>query len=438
MIRLLVISTSQYKELGKFLANRGTFSIEGCYNSLSSNAVDVQNNILKVDKTLYLYQPEESGMNVNIRADMQILQKMISENAFFVPGEIVFMTQNTEQCKQAERYFVSVMEACKYTNYTIYSEEENLSFTAVYNNLLGVTTASSVRNQYKTLWRAERDSDSSFAYKPQNDSNLILEPFVFGNLKKFEEQKQIAAKTASNAVFKDSGNEMLPEENSPKFGQIDVNNRLLQTSISLISGKSKSGTSVWSCALAVSTKSVGKKVLLLDYTSNSDIGDTLTKFGVPFSFVNMKEMLKNNIFVTEDITVFGTRNDKEERVKYNFLQKLLTKSDLIWDEILIATDNFSLDIIYPIVRRLLNKVLLTTVPRHSDVIEMQKYINVLKEEEVLVILNESLNVGSEQFLTQQQVKELLIVLKPKVVKSHIFTDLNLKGNLYNSILRREV
>ena len=102
MIRLLVISTQQHKELSKFLVARGAFEIAGCYSSLSTNAVDIQNNILKVDKTLYLYQDDKDGTSgINIRSDMQMLQGMLQNNSFFVPGEIVFMTQNTLQGTQA-------------------------------------------------------------------------------------------------------------------------------------------------------------------------------------------------------------------------------------------------------------------------------------------------------------------------------------------------
>ncbi len=435
MIRLLVISTQQHKELSKFLVARGAFEIAGCYSSLSTNAVDIQNNILKVDKTLYLYQDDKDGTSgINIRSDMQMLQGMLQNNSFFVPGEIVFMTQNTLQGNQAEKYFISVMEACGYNDYSVLSINGQISFSEVYANLLGVSTTNDFKNKYTTLWRAERNSDSSFAYKAKDDKNLLLEPFVFDNLKKYEDQKQVVVRTSSNIEFKDSFEPGIAAAANPNMGVLPVADLINDNNVSLITGKSKSGLSVWTCALAVSAAYRGNSVLIMDYTSNGDIGVTFKQFGREFSFIQMKQMLRMQE-AADGISVCGIRNDREEKVKMNFLQKMINTKRILWDVVLLAVDGLFVKQAYTLVQRQLNKIFLTVIPRHPDVVELQKFIKVFREQDIFVILNESLDVPSVTYLTQQEVKDVLIFFKPKVVKSHKFMNLDLKGGLYDSLLK---
>lgn len=435
MIRLLIISTQKHKELGEFLAARGAFEIVGCYSSLSTNAVDIQNNILKVDKTLYLYQ-DDGTPDINIRSDMQMLQCMLENNSFFVPGEIVFMTQNTHQGKQAERYFISVMEACGYSDYSVLSIDGQISFSSVYADLLGVSTANDFKNKYTTLWRAERHSDSSFAYSPKNDKNLLLEPFVFDNLKKYEEQSRVVVRTSFNVEFKDGFMPDVASVVNPNLSSLYVTDLINDNNVNIVTGKSKSGVSVWTCALAASSVYKGLSVLIMDYTSNSDIGSTFKQFGKKYTFFPMKEMLHLQT-AGSGISVCGIHNDREEKIKMNFLQKIMNSKRSLWDVVLLALDTVLVPSVYPLLQRQINKVLLTTVPRHPDVVELQKFIKIFEKKNIFVILNESLDIPSVSYLTQQEVKDILIFFEPKVVKSYKFTHLDLKGGLYDSILKKQ-
>ncbi|MFG6347703.1 MAG: hypothetical protein K1W15_03175, partial [Lachnospiraceae bacterium] len=135
------------------------------------------------------------------------------------------------------------------------------------------------------------------------------------------------------------------------------------------------------------------------------------------------------------ISVCGIRNDREEKVKMNFLQKMINTKRILWDVVLLAVDGLFVKQAYTLVQRQLNKIFLTVIPRHPDVVELQKFIKVFREQDIFVILNESLDVPSVTYLTQQEVKDVLIFFKPKVVKSHKFMNLDLKGGLYDSLLK---
>ena len=65
------------------MTERGTFEVPFYYESLSKNSNEIKNSIIKVDKMLYLYQPDE----ISIRYDMGILKKLLDKSSFFDPGE---------------------------------------------------------------------------------------------------------------------------------------------------------------------------------------------------------------------------------------------------------------------------------------------------------------------------------------------------------------
>lgn len=433
MIKLLIVSSLRSKELGDFLTERGTFDVEGCYTSLSADSALIQNQIIKVDKTLYLYQLDEDGnSNVNIRSDMQVLQELLKNNSFFNPGEIIFMTQNSLQCSQAERYFTTVMNSCGYEDYSIKKIDGQLSFSEIYSSLMGISINANFKNSYKPLYRVERNSDSSTAYEAQDDSNLSLEPFNFDAIKSYENRKGLAVKTASTIPFKDVPTERDSFSN-PDFSQLQIEEQN-KNNVCVLTGKSKSGLTTWTMALAVSAVAEGKSVLVLDYTSNSDVQPGLKNAEVEYSTVTMKEMLRKNNEYKEGITVCTIRNDREEKIKVNFLQRYLRLSVSEYDVVLIPTAPDVFEAVHTLAKEYLNKTLFTVVPRRSDVRELQKYIHCVKNEDVMVLLDECVNLMHDNYISQQEVKKLLVFFEPRVVGSMVFKNFNLKGTLYNKIL----
>lgn len=434
MIKLLIVSSLRSKELGEFLTQRGAFEVEQYYSSLSADVADIQNQIIKVDKTLYLYQLDEEGnSNVNIRSDMQVLQGLLKSNTFFDPGEIIFMTQNSLQCAQAEKYFTTVMTECKYENYSIKKIEGQLSFSEIYSALMGISITNNFKNSYKSLYRVERNSDSSTAYDGQDDSTLSLEPFNFDTVKSYENRKKLAAKTASTIPFRDTAVEM-EKFRDPDFGEMKLNEGVFNSNVSVLTGKSKSGLTSWTIALASSAMAAEKSVLILDYTSNSDVQSVLKNSKVNFTKKSMKELLRKSNANEVGIDVCTAVNDREEAVKLNFLQRYLNVNHNQYDVILVPVTESQFEQVYSIVQESLNKVFFTVVPRRSDVVELQKYIHCVKESDVMVLMDECVSLVHDCYIAQDDVKKILSFFNPKVVSSCIFKDFNLKPTLYNKIL----
>ena len=73
MSKLLIVAGKNSKNLRDFMTERGTFEVPFYYESLSKNSNEIKNSIIKVDKMLYLYQPDE----ISIRYDMGILKNLL-------------------------------------------------------------------------------------------------------------------------------------------------------------------------------------------------------------------------------------------------------------------------------------------------------------------------------------------------------------------------
>lgn len=441
MIRLLVVSNLRCKELSEFLERRGTFEVAACLQSLALGLADIQNRIIDVDKMLYLYQLDsDDDSSINIRSDMEMLSSLLRNGSFFSPGEIVFMIQNSTKPEylQAERYFMSVMETTGYSDYSVKKIDGTISFSAVYDSMMGITVNASFKNSYNVLWRAERNSDSDIAYEAQDDHDLLLEPFTFENVERYFNQKSIVAKTGSSVEFKDGYNYEKNKFSDPDFGKFRVDSILAGPSINIISGKSKSGLSIWACALAASAKFAGKNVFIIDYTSNSDISETFRQFGIQHDNVSMKEFLSGKENSGSLISVCAPHNDREDTVKVNFLQRTLRMfSNKSYNVVIVAVCIEMFPQVISLTNRKMDNTFLTVIPRHSDVVELQRYANILENCRVSVILNKSLAFDNDNYISPAEVKNILALYNPRIVGSVVFENLNIKDNLFNGLIVKE-
>ena len=204
MIKILVISNLKCNDLSEFLGDRGTFDVVARFTSISENIQAIQNDIIKVDKMLYLYQTDDEGVfGVNFKSEMQYLQKLLESNSFFDPGDIVFLTQTSSQCKKAVKYFESVMHSTKYPKYAVKVLDDTISYIDVYNVLIGDSENSNFNNTYRTLYRKEIDEDSSVMYNRTKNFDDVIEPFNFENIKAYDDQKRFLAHSDDTVIFRD-------------------------------------------------------------------------------------------------------------------------------------------------------------------------------------------------------------------------------------------
>ena len=198
MKSIMIIAGDKTEKLADFFTERGAFSVDYAYNSLSTNVVQIRDAIINVDKLLYVYQD-----GINIKADMQVLKESLSSGAFFTVKEMVFVTSDDEESTIARKYFNAVIESTGFSNYEIKIIAGRLTFAGIYDTVLGISVDANVKNTFKTVYRVERGDKAKKAFIPTDDSNLLIEPFDNSNQLELENRKTNIINTESGIPRKD-------------------------------------------------------------------------------------------------------------------------------------------------------------------------------------------------------------------------------------------
>ena len=421
MSKLLIVAGKNSKNLRDFMTERGTFEVPFYYESLSKNSNEIKNSIIKVDKMLYLYQPDE----ISIRYDMGILKNLLTKSSFFDPGEITCIVNgNPDENAKAIEYFKSVMEDVGYNNYQVKRSESTMTYEDIYNQLLGVSESIKFKNRRKNVYRVENSNESKEVFLPELDTTLTIKPFNYDSNHNYEKAKENARRTESGIEYVDS---MRPMKKfvRPSFGSVNFDSILHGNKTICISGLAKSGITTWTCALATSAIDLGKSLLVLDYTDNQDVYDTMVLNRIKCKQLNMVELLQNCQVEKEIIGVCGLTNEKERKVKSEFLQNFFSRVDT-YDYVFVVTSIDYMENAVSIVGDMLSKLFLCTSVIQHDIELMNTYVSrVVKKAQTMVILNNVINVMDDSILLDDKTCKEILANQCKVVSPITFEDLHL-------------
>lgn len=434
MINLMIVAGDRTEQLSKFMEERGTFSVNYSYESLSLNLSNIKDSIIMADQLLYLYQEEI----IDIRVDMQLLKDLLINNGFFTVKEIVFIVPECKSAKKAINYFNTVMKSSGFSNYSIKQVNEKPSFNDIYDSLIGVSKAQQFKNSYNNIYRVERGVDSKIAYEEQDDFDLTVEPFSYDKLKAYDMAKLTAQRAESGVVHQDELVQELEKFKEPVLGQIEINSVLTETESFLVTGLEKSGISTWSVALAESTKKTGKPITIIDFTDNRDIIPLLEQQGLAYSEVNMLSMIKLYRPKTGVLNVCTIHNDREDSVKMEFLQNIYSGNKIDKGFIFIAANLHSSDFIADILCNDLTRTFFCITPLSSDILRVQNYLAEYTEKhETILVLNNRLKLlENMQLVGAEEVKKLLPFSIP-VVQPINFETLDMDLTLFNALIKRK-
>lgn len=431
MINLMLVAGERTSKLANFFKERGAFSVDFEYDSLAANEKNIKSSIVKVDKLLYVYQ---AGV-IEIRDDMRVLSKLLSDNDFFSPGEIVFVVTDSPDAENAKRYFGSVMEDCKFQNYRVQNTGERPTFTEIYDSVLGVSHSENFKNSYRDVYRVERNKEASITFDPQDDRDLAVEPFNLDRIKDYKIAKENAKKTESGQLQRDN---MLGirKFDAPSLGEIKFKSVLEGTRTFLITGLEKSGISVWTCALAVSTVVAGCPVTVIDFTDSGDIESTLSSRDIPTESVSMLEMSRVYTPASDVVNVCTIQNDREDQVKLEFLQHIYSGSRIGNGIIFIAAQMKDVPGIYALLHNELEQLFVCLSPEYKDVYKMQSFLGMYSEEiQIKVLLNRRLNLMEGfTYLEGTDVRKLLPFKHVGIVNPITFSGFDLDNEIYMALV----
>ena len=155
MIRIMLVAGDQTSKLAEYFKQRGSFDVTYSFSSISRYITNIQHQMIKVDKLVYVYQDD----SINIRADMDALGKLLG-STFFSIDKIDFFVKETEETLKGIANFKFVMEECHYDNYELYKFKSAVVYASIYDSLLGVSHSANIQNSFQKVYRVERNSDT--------------------------------------------------------------------------------------------------------------------------------------------------------------------------------------------------------------------------------------------------------------------------------------
>ena len=403
MINVMLVAGDNTPKLAEFLVQRGTFSLDFSYRSLTEEVMHVKDSIINVDKLIYLLDDQQ----INIRTEMQLLKELLTSEGFFTVREIIFIvTENTEADK-AIRYFNAVMVDSNYTNFTVHKTKAKVSFAEIYDYVIGVSVAENYKNTFKDVYRVERNSDSTVAYMPADDVSLKVEPFSYDSVNMFEEAKANSKRTESGILHKDEAPDSNIEQfDNPNLGSLDVIGTKNQQEIIVVSGDRKTGVSTWACAVAQSAVSAGKTVTLFDFTDN----------------------------VEDAINLVVVHNEAEQSVRVEFLQHLFIKRNTLSEVCIIALPEYLLETIAQILHNEKVKLLYCINPIFSDIAVKHTLIEkCAKQLRTFLVLNTTCKLLSNMTYVSKDDILMLLPYEIQIIQAIDFSSLDLDSSLFISL-----
>ncbi|NBH96616.1 hypothetical protein D7Y41_02725 [Anaerotruncus sp. 1XD22-93] len=445
MIKLMIVAGRQSAKLAEHLNKTGAFRADYVYHSLAQNQEKIKNSIIKVDKLLYIYQPEEDNGVTSIREDMVILQKLIISDEFFSTNEVIFIQKSSSLSEQAADYFNTVMKECTAALrqerhkkaqilYSIETVDGVLSFQSIHNYLLGVTEAEDFHNTIGKVYRYEKGSEATTAYVAADTRNSIVEPFTFENIDDYERARDNSIKFDPGRVVHDSKEDELETIDSPVFGKLHISRVSPVKNTLLLTGGDKTGKSMWGAALAVSSMSAKVRTFVLDLTVSGNIRNTFKSFDTEFSEIDMLSMLHPNS-ETESFITLCRPTAIEMEVVCEFLQ-LLYREEVSskFDQVLILADRASLPGIKRHIQPNLKMVFYCMFPLECDLPKIKQSILECGGALCTILCSNALQIGvKDKYLHPSE-------LKPqaphdvKVVAPIQFTNMNLDSTLYEKLM----
>lgn len=440
MIRLLIVGGDSHERLASFMESRGTFEIVDSFNNLADNLTLIQAKIIDVDKLLYLYHVDETDgtADINIRADMQALRDLLGtagSRTFFKVGEIDFVTGTGKHSNAAVRYFKTVMQECSGTAYHVMSVEGHMTFGAVYDAVMGVSVNKDFTNKWLTNYKVERNAEADLEYELQNDTDMIIEPFRYDGICDYFSRQKTSVRIDSGNVYKVNGDTEQETVIDPDFGRIDTSNFLRERKVVLISGRAKSGKSVWAAQLAASSQKCGITGCMLDFTHNSDIGKLLESSDVPVSNCRMLELLQLPESTAGTLSYCHICNNDEYSVRFEFAQNFFSRQLEQYEAVLVALEHEDLERMFNLLENKVDDVLITCSAVVDDVtFHQEELLMFSRSARVSLILNEHVvMMNGHRYASIDEIKSINDE-KIRLIKSITFSGMNARPGIFKSLI----
>jgi len=282
MIKLFLVSNKDLSNIASFLNSKGAFDVPYKYENMTEALKQTENQIIKVDKLLYVC-PDDIQL---VRSDMQSLHSILSNNAFFQVSEVVFVYSEGVDPMMLQ-YFNTIMSKQSGINSYTKNVGKELTFDSIYNVLLNRSSEQNVDNVIMHVYKVERGVTATTAYDYLEDPDKVILPYDLGHLEEhrnhleglqpFYNEENIEAAAVTRAYT---------NMDAPALSDHS------KATCICVTGAGMSGKSVWSSVLTLSMYAANKSVLLADMTKNADVYSIISTVSASYNVIDVKDLGK--------------------------------------------------------------------------------------------------------------------------------------------------
>lgn len=440
-MKVILISDVNDK-LAEYLSKRAGIELEGVYSNLYSVQNKLSNQLIEVNRLLYICRKN----NDHLIKDLNALLKLLNENSqVFRIDEIIFYLEDCgARTRDFKKSIHKLMESVPEQKYTLPISDFKISFNDAYNVLLGKTDSALNVEARERVYIKQKDSRIQNVYDTDT-KKITLEPFNYANVQEYDEQKEKVRNTADSKVNQGMDSKQInivKKFKDPYLGEFKFNSNLGERNVVLMTGKPAVGTTTYLDTLVLSTIKAGKKVLLFNLTDNDsflDILEGLTSGDIKANNYSMRDLILRNELTTRDNLATITAHKVSKSAKLDSLRYFLQNSfkcrtDYIFIEVPLEMVTQASHIL----RHRLSQVIVVAEPVYREVYNVVEILTELNKHYNVAIWINSLSRFrlEEEFLSFGQVLEII----PSQITTHnefSIEDNEIDTELFNIIVEVE-
>ena len=391
MIKCIIVGKLSATKFSEYIETNsgGSAEIVKSISSIASEFENLNKEIIRVDKLVYMMS--ESS---NVISDITALDKLLKNPTFFRVNEFFVFGLDDKDTRLGVDRLKFILNENKIENIIVKLGPELPSFTKMYSDFMGIVKNSEHSVVRKKVYLVERgDSNSKRFYDAMEDSENKIYQERDG-VSEYEKVKKASEIAETRKIIKDSPEKSLPKLNI-ELNTIDLEAIESLKNIIVVTGKPKAGSSTLAISLVNSMVAEGKKVNLVDISSNfGSASSCIRKKGIKYNLVNNKELFTGKEIVNPGVSIFYPKMFKDSSLYPSLLKYILSipnraKSDFTVIDC-IYTD---LDEVLDICGTKVSKVFLCSQDVKDELVQIGRGINKLKGSKIfklLVYLNNSI------------------------------------------------
>lgn len=437
MIDLMIVAGSGTSALVKHIEETGTMRVKESYESLAHSFKTIKNEIIEVDKLIYVYQDPK----LDIGKEMMCLLKLLSgeENVRYMITikEIVFFHRKNTGRQDGLKYFKHAMKTSNFENFRFYESEDPFAVLDISDYILNENEKLNIRNTYKSVYRHKRNEPVNILYDPENINAEVIEPYTFDNINNYDKAKEKLG-TLNNLEYNDSldPNAINHTFDNPSLPRISSNNVLTNRNIYIHCGLPRSGKTINTAYFVSSAVADGKNVTVINLTNSDDLKEYLRIIEVGHDVYHLKDfMLSEKFGENYNLNILDI-SYKNVDIRLEGLRHILSNINKIVDDIIVI--ECPLELLQNAIDCIgfkLDRVFFAIETLEKDIMANFNYINVLSEKvDVILLLSEICR--DSIFSSRMSAKSIKSIFTEnvRVIAPIDYTDSENDGDLYRDLI----